>query len=159
MSPSSMFSRGSRSPFVFWPSKISRSLQNQVTVLSCRTKYFVFQYHKLYLWFGLIATILLTKITVIVTWFLGFLWETSMNMELIIEWPNLDFSKVISTIIVPITWRPRKRSCWWSQVELLLCIRLPLLPGARTSKTMNNTESMTQEMGQVEGKEPTSNGN
>ena len=118
MSPSSMFSRGSRSPFVFWPSKISRSLQNQVTVLSCRTKYFVFQYHKLYLWFGLIATILLTKITVIVTWFLGFLWETSMNMELIIEWPNLYFSTFFTTIIVPITWRPRKRSCWWSQAEL-----------------------------------------
>ena len=62
MSPSSMFSRGSRSPFVFWPSKISRSLQNQVTVLSCRKKYFVFQYHKLYLQFGLIAIILLTKV-------------------------------------------------------------------------------------------------
>ena len=62
MSPSSMFSRGSRSPFVFWPSKISRSLQNHVTVLSCRKKYFVFQYHKLYLWFGLVTTILLTNV-------------------------------------------------------------------------------------------------
>ena len=62
MSPSSMFSRGSRSPFVFWPSKISRSLQNHVTVLSCRKKYFVFQYHKLYLWFGLVTTMLLTNV-------------------------------------------------------------------------------------------------
>ena len=62
MSPSSMFSRGSRSPFVFWPSKISRSLQNHVTVLSCRKKYFVFQYHKLYLWFGLVTTLLLTNV-------------------------------------------------------------------------------------------------
>ena len=34
MSPSSIFSRGSLSPFVFCPSKISRSRQNQVTVLS-----------------------------------------------------------------------------------------------------------------------------
>ena len=38
MSPSSIFSRGSLSPFVFWPSKISLSRQNQVTVLSWKLK-------------------------------------------------------------------------------------------------------------------------
>ena len=38
MSPSSIFSRGSLSPFVFCPSKISRNRQNQVTVLSWELK-------------------------------------------------------------------------------------------------------------------------
>ena len=145
MSPSSMFSRGSRSPFVFWPSKISRSLQNHVTVLSCRKKYFVFQNHKLYFWFGLIAIILLTKVQPLLppdslassgrpAW----TWSWSLSGQ---TWIFQHFSTFISTIIVPITWRPRKRSCWWSQAELLLCIPLPLLPTARTSKMINYTES------------------
>ena len=170
MSPSSIFSSGSLSPFVFCPSKISRNRQNQVTVLSwelknepepgqnsdskpilrigtrnCLEIIFWYPEHSLnsfiefqdcFSYFISFQAEELAMLGHFVTWFLGFLWETSMNMELIMEWPNLEDKPSwfwsltkqhaagqgqISTRIP--TWMPPRRSCWWCPAGPRPCTR------------------------------------